>query len=78
MNKSEDSYVFKVLHKNGSEWTLGQVADYLGDVTYAQTGFMLYDMDGFAVDESGNLMITDKCGGTYPLNGDDFIISWNV
>lgn len=73
------NWLFKVCHRDGSEWTMEEVRKYLGKigVNFIENGIMSWNVDGFAIDESGNLMITDTLDKTMYIYGYDFKIVWN-
>ena len=65
---------FKVLHPNGEEWTYEEIEDHAYDHC-KHVSFC--DIEGFAINEDGDLLITDELGNFEYLNSEEFVVAIN-
>lgn len=72
--KSEKLYT--VVHGDGTPWTNADLQRYALD--HPDLNLVYCDMDGFYVDEYGDLYIADECGNfLYLGEGDDRNVVWH-
>lgn len=65
-----------VEHADGREWTTADLA--LWALDHSGEGLIYCDMEGFLVDEYGDLWIADECGNVcYVGEPDDMRVVWD-
>lgn len=62
-------------HADGSEWDSEDLRQWALD--HPESMLVYSDIEGFFINEYGELVILDVCGNWYPPNTDDMVLVWD-
>lgn len=70
----KDDMLFRVYDENGNEWTKTRLSQWIEN---KGTGLVYANLDGFYINQEGELYLFDNSGNSMLAEGLDFNILWN-